>query len=1213
MKYSELLQFEPITEVVKFDRLSDPNYRKSLVRTFVFSKSYEDTIIPFLCKNLDYTTTDDTFGLQIVGNYGTGKSHLMSLFTLIADNADYLNDVTNPKAKEHLAKIAGKYKVHRFEMGNSQELWDIVCYQIDKFLVGEGIDYSLKTAAPMEPYAEQIARMMAHFEAKYPDKGFMFVIDEMLSYLKGRSQSDRLNRDLAVLQALGQASDHSKFRVVFGVQEVIYNAPEFQFAATMLGRVNDRFKQITITKQDVKFVTEQRLLHKNDQQREAIRRHLSQFTQYFNDLHNNMEEYVELFPVHPAFFDNFQLVKIKDGQREILRTLSQKFDALQNSDVPTTEPGLISYDSYWVNLTAPDMQTDPDVHRINEVMALVGQKIDDNFVGPYAGDNSLAHRIARACGVKILQAPLQTTNGVSAETLMDDLCYLTPDIFDRDFLLDTISTVADKIVTATVGQYFVKNELNQEYHLRVVGGVNYEQKIKNYAAQQLTDGQRDAYFFNLMAEFLPLGTTYRTKFKIWAHRINWNSHKTMIDGYIFMGNPGERSTTHPQQHFYIYFMPVFNQQAKQRGMEEDSVYFLFDGMSQEMRDIIELYAAADSLRGGADSSQKQFYEQFAHQYKDRFKQLLNSEFRQNMQVIYRGNTQALSPQLLQGSSKEEIVSNIASFLLEDHFCTSRPNYPKFTSLRQPLTSDNFDTHIRQAKQKIANPNQQFTGGEAILYGLGLYKDGALTTRGSLYAKTIQDMMRDKGPQQVVNRDEILECFWADTHSYRSRDYGIEADFEYLVLATMVAMGEIEIDTGDKIITAANIGDIVNCPPQDYYTFTCIRHPRGLDVAAIRELSLGITGLDLSGQLDNPETLIRLREEAHRLAERCARAEHDVAGGIRLENIDIITDGEALSMRTFLQRIKGVADNLQNYNTKAKLKNYRFSRQELADTFVHKCILDRIERAKALVHDLSSLVSYLQQARQYVLDPTFISEITTGIEALRGIDIADQDAVEAYKNRLGQLRQKYAKWYLEQYKKYRITNIQEQERQELLHSEKLDALRYAQQSNYVAIAPQLTPWEADMRRLMPANSLSLEMVLSVPYQNFNPRDYRGVTLPSLADMRVRLNDIYEMADLQYHKILEDEKLLRNLDALNAEQRQFLADFKEKHITRAIFPQLMQIIDKLNRGIAHVNITHTEIDEIFQRQLTPDEAISAFRNLIENKLRGIDRSNARITLS
>ena len=110
MKYSELIQFEPLNEVVKFNRLSDDAYRENLVKTYVFSKAYEDTIIPEVCKNLDYTAMYDTFGLQIVGTYGTGKSHLMSLISLVAENADYLPLVQNEKAAQVLKNIAGKYR-----------------------------------------------------------------------------------------------------------------------------------------------------------------------------------------------------------------------------------------------------------------------------------------------------------------------------------------------------------------------------------------------------------------------------------------------------------------------------------------------------------------------------------------------------------------------------------------------------------------------------------------------------------------------------------------------------------------------------------------------------------------------------------------------------------------------------------------------------------------------------------------------------------------------------------------------------------------------------------------------------------------------------------------------------------------------------------------------------------------------------------------------
>lgn len=128
MKYSELIQFEPINEVIKFSRTSDLEYQKNIISTFVFSKAYETALIPTICKILDYNTLDETYGLQVVGNYGTGKSHLMSLVSLIAENKQLLELITNDKAKTQLNKIAGKYKVIRFELGNTESLWEVVTY-----------------------------------------------------------------------------------------------------------------------------------------------------------------------------------------------------------------------------------------------------------------------------------------------------------------------------------------------------------------------------------------------------------------------------------------------------------------------------------------------------------------------------------------------------------------------------------------------------------------------------------------------------------------------------------------------------------------------------------------------------------------------------------------------------------------------------------------------------------------------------------------------------------------------------------------------------------------------------------------------------------------------------------------------------------------------------------------------------------------------------
>ena len=175
MKYKDLIQFDPIDEIIKFGQLDNNDYRAKLVKNFVCSNLYETHIIPQICAKLDLNATTETKGIQIVGNYGTGKSHLMSLFSIIAENADYLPLLQSQKAKDWLKTIAGKYMVYRFELGNNQELWDIVCYQIDKALAAWGVDYSITDDTTPATYSEKLQLMMAAFEEAYPDKGFLLV------------------------------------------------------------------------------------------------------------------------------------------------------------------------------------------------------------------------------------------------------------------------------------------------------------------------------------------------------------------------------------------------------------------------------------------------------------------------------------------------------------------------------------------------------------------------------------------------------------------------------------------------------------------------------------------------------------------------------------------------------------------------------------------------------------------------------------------------------------------------------------------------------------------------------------------------------------------------------------------------------------------------------------------------------------------------------
>jgi hypothetical protein len=267
--------------------------------------------------------------------------------------------------------------------------------------------------------------MMSEFESKYQDQGLLIVVDEMLAYLKSRSTPDKLNSDLQVLQALGQACDNSRFKFIFGVQELIYQSSEFQFAAEMLQKVNDRYKDIQITKEDVAFIVKNRLLKKNEHQKQDIRNHLDKFQNLFIDLHARTEDYVELFPVHPSYFENFEKIKIGKSQREILKTLSNQFKTLLEKEIPADNPGLLTYDHYWEEIQgSQDLMSIPDVRRVKEISDTIKDKIETFFTGPRESKRITAVRINNACAIKILQHELTKQNGTNTEHLVDDGCHV---------------------------------------------------------------------------------------------------------------------------------------------------------------------------------------------------------------------------------------------------------------------------------------------------------------------------------------------------------------------------------------------------------------------------------------------------------------------------------------------------------------------------------------------------------------------------------------------------------------------------------------------------------------------------------------------------------------------------------------------------------------------------------------------------------------------
>lgn len=164
MKYSELISFNPIEDVIQLTTADDSDRAREYVRTYVMSdKMAEDLQAPVI-DQLQMDEVVDNHGVLIVGNYGTGKSHLMSVISACANNADNLKYLHNKKFAEAMKPIGGKFEVLRIEIGGvTMSLREILFGFIQDDFEARGIDFETPDFSNVRDNKKLIKDMMSAF------------------------------------------------------------------------------------------------------------------------------------------------------------------------------------------------------------------------------------------------------------------------------------------------------------------------------------------------------------------------------------------------------------------------------------------------------------------------------------------------------------------------------------------------------------------------------------------------------------------------------------------------------------------------------------------------------------------------------------------------------------------------------------------------------------------------------------------------------------------------------------------------------------------------------------------------------------------------------------------------------------------------------------------------------------------------------------------
>lgn len=1214
MKYQDLIQFDPVETVIKLKEANIPDKAKRLVETYVISERMAAQLSDLIFPHLQWERPQDNKALLVVGNYGTGKSHLMSLISALAERQDCVAYVKNDTVKSAAGDIAGKFKVIRTEIGGvTTPLREIVCMELEQHLKQMGINFRFPPIDEIANNSGALSDMMQAFEQAYPNHGLLLAVDELLDYLRGRTVFE-LTLDLGFLREIGEFCKDSRFRFMAGVQESLFDSDLFSHVADSVRRVRDRFEQARIVREDVTFVVSQRLLQKTTKQRAWIRDHLKKFTPLYEDFGLKLEDFVELFPVHPAYLDTFERVRVAE-KREVLKTLSISIRQLLGETVPDNAPGVLSFDSYWEFVRDnPSLRMETDIKLVIDRSAVIEDRIKSQFSRP--DHKPLALRLLHALSVhRLTTADLSIEIGMSAAELREKLLvYIEqPEKEDPLFFETTIITTLREIKDLMRGSYFRSNPNNGQYYLFVGDDIDPRGLIESHIRNVSKDVLDESYF-DLLA--VALSAPERKNIhqpRAREHEIEWLSRKVSRRGYLFFGSPNERNTAQPPRDFYMYFRQPHNPPVGTFDVHDDEVIFTLDKRDPDFEKQLRYYAAASELRRMGNSAHKKAFAAEADAVRKDLIKWLQDNLPTCCLVEYRGTKRKLADVTRKSfASVDELINNVASTLLETSFLDKAPDYPTFSTL---LTTANLPEAVTDALRVFQGKATE--RGKKVLEGLLLHEAGTLST-ATKYASHFRSLIKT---EQVVNNRDVLQTKNEATYTM---DFRLEPELLVVVLSALVHSGEVELTLANGVIVnSTNMEELLKHNVGDLTKFRSYKQPKGFPLAAAKALCT-LVGMPAT-QMDNEG----LRDQVvATIQERISNGVTDALQATRaieqqLWDAYIYSEPEKSELRSTLTQLKQFLESLQRYNSAAKMRNLDRTREDIDGYSKLVACMKAVLSLQARVGDLNELCTYLSRAQDKL--PAnhpwkakvqhIRTDLTSGLQ--NPMKRYDPVTMDSWKQQMQAAKLDYIRAYIELHGKGKLGLHDERRRDDLWRDPLLADLRALRPIKSLPLS-ELNSLEEDLGQLKACYALTEKDLLpgpSCPHCHFEPTAMKSTSSIRLTEIGDAIDRLYRASTTSLLDQLSDPTLQQCVATLKPEQRTLISQFTAKRdLPSPITPDFVQAVQEALKGVVPVTVTTTELHKALSGiPCTIDELRIRFESYVKTLCQGKELDRIRILVT
>ena len=990
MKIENLFTFDPIQPVIKISDIKD---EVEMIKNFVISKNLEDHLIYFL-KYLNGEEIDNNISVNIIGNYGTGKSHFLAFLSLILSKPELREYIQNEKIREAFSNLEREFLVVKYELGQNIPLAEIFYYRVRKQLK-ENYDIDIREIdlkTEKKDNKELLEEIMINVKEKYPSKGLIVLFDEYSDFIKGKDNNNQI-ADLNFTRQLAESSSNQDFILMLSMQEHIFSNPEYKANAEVINKIEQRFLKINITSENIEDIISKRMVKKDGNQIQKIKKLFGDYQGKFQNLSIEEDRYAQLFPVHPYLIEVFSKITFFEN-RSILQFVSDEISKILDKDFPQ----FITYDLIYESMIESEHtvknkeEVKPVVNIVKSLKDIIN-RLDDRY-------KKNAIRLVESLAIKNLITPPDEKGdkkgGDTAEKFVENL-FIIPksQLIDP---VDDVEMILNMLIKESIGQFINKDNESDVYFITLKDIVDYEQIINNKASTIRLDSSYEIFVEEFLLE--ELGFEYdknisyfeASKKYVLEDSVKWKERNSFRDG-IFIINIGNKLKFDKNQDFIV----VLNIKAINGDCNGDIVIKpkYGDDFSAAVKRLVAVeyliksHTYLDIMKG----KRRTIIDQ---EIKPSFKKsFLKSK------IVFEDKDYNLEELGISSDIISDIFSQIKEKLLGEKLTEKYHEYPRFKSkLSNKNIVGTFETILKDIPNEGA-VKDLINQDSNILLPLGLYKNNMLDVNESKYAQIILEKVEDTGKNLDIN--EILEEFSV-------KPYGFQKEIVYLIIAILLRNGDVMLSSSrGKTFSSTDFGTLFKSGLKAFDDIKYIKKEEGP----------GFQTQLLFDTLDLDKSLLQLKKNHQKaFSEYSAKIEH-VINDIK----DINSNFKDISYYKIALPFDEIDDKITFIN------NVDFSKLKISSLAGFKNLdyssqnLENIKKSYILVYKLKSLfndiknyinpgISYMENVLNWIDNDFFKS---TDKQSLRNIYNDSIDIVHDFRKLLKEDERNPLKGKIEQFK------------------------------------------------------------------------------------------------------------------------------------------------------------------------------------------------------